>query len=106
MKNNYPLTTARAVVYGHVFVTLPVLMIIAITTAITFFLIGPPSGDDGELALRLLHIARLPFGAIVGTALSWLWWSVGIPRWRDWARAHGADDEETQRIAQRTLLLW
>ncbi len=36
----------------------------------------------------------------------WLWWSIVIPRWRNWAVRSGTDPETLQRWAVRTLLVY
>jgi hypothetical protein len=106
MKSKHPLTAARAVLYGHLMVTLPVTMIILVITTGIAIMIGPSSADDCRLAVQLHDIGRTALGAIVGGAVAWLCWSVSIPRWRDWAEVRGADPDQTQRFGERTLLLW
>jgi hypothetical protein len=106
MKNESALTAGDAVLCGHLVVTLPVLLIIGLITAIVSFLIGPSSGHEGEFAMRLLHTERLPIGGFIGVIVGWLWWSLSVPLWRKWARVHGADEEQTQQLAVRTLLVW
>jgi len=106
MKNESALTAANAVLRGHVIVTLPVLVIIGLITVIVSFLIGPSSGHEDKIALRLLHIERIPIGGFIGTIVGWLWWSLSVPHWREWARVHGADEEQTQQLAVGTLLIW
>ena len=106
MKEKSPITAAKAVLGGHVVVTLPVLAIIGLTTALAYFLIGPFSGHDGGFDLILLHAERVSIGAVIGAIVGWLWWSITVPRWREWARVNGADNERTQQLAVRTLLVW
>jgi hypothetical protein len=76
MKNESALTAGDAVLCGHLVVTLPVLLIIGLITAIVSFLIGPSSGHEGEFAMRLLHTERLPIGGFIGVIVGWLWWSL------------------------------
>jgi len=77
----------RAVVTGHLLITLPVLTII------------------GILALGLRsQVGR--WGLVVGAAVAWVWWSVSVPRWRRWALRNGADPALLQDLAQRTGLVW
>jgi len=105
MKDDSALTAAKAVLCGHL-VTLPILVIIGVVTAIVSFLIGPSSGHEGEFAVRLLHTERIPIGGFTGAIVAWLWWSLSVPLWREWARVHGADEEQTQQLAVGTLLIW
>lgn len=82
------LSAAKAVFIGHLVVTLPVLIVIAVSAAV-----GGASG----------HATT---GAVVGCFIGWGLWSLLVPRWRDWASATTAPMEEVQRLAQRTALVW
>jgi len=82
------MTAGRAVVIGHLRVTLVVLLVIAAGG-----LIGRANGY------------RNP-GLLAGCGLAWLWWSWQVPRWRDWVVDRGAPIGEVQRLAVRTALLW
>jgi hypothetical protein len=107
MKSNASLTPARAVAYGHAVITLPVVLIIGLATIMAFFVVRPPSPDDHKTLIQmLLYFAQIDIGVVVGGAVGWLWWSLSVPRWREWAKRRGADKEQTQRLAQRTLLVW
>ena len=96
----------RAVAYGHLFVTLPVLVIIGSVAEGVSLLVGPASESNGTPLLNLFHEIRFPIGGFIGAAIAWIWWSIFIPRWRVWSRNRGADVEQTQRLAERTLLVW
>ena len=108
MKGNASLTPARAVAYGHAVITLPVVLIIGLATIMAFFVVRPPSPDDHKTLFHQMffYLAQILIGAVVGVAVGWLWWSLSVPRWREWAKRFGADEEQTQRLAQRTLLVW
>jgi hypothetical protein len=106
MKNESSLTAREAVLRGHLVVALPMLVIIGLTTTIVYFLIGPFAGYGGGFARLFLHAERLPIGSFAGVIAGWLWWSVSVPRWREWAKIHGADEEQTQKLAVKTLLVW
>ena len=84
-------TPGRAVVFGHLVVNVPVLAIIVLAYVVGLILWGP--------------VAAI-FCLFVGIALAWVWWSAMVPRWRDWARSRGADEERTQHLAQITGLVW
>ena len=47
-----------------------------------------------------------PDSLCAGTVVEWLWWSIGVPRWRDSVKRRGADEDRTQRLAQITGLVW
>jgi hypothetical protein len=85
------LSAARAVLIGHLVVTVPVLAIIGAITWLARSRFGP---DRTGMAL------------LVGAAIAWLWWSFAIPRWRRWAHGRGADPAAVQRLGARTGLVW
>jgi hypothetical protein len=82
------LSAGRAVLVGHLWVNVPVLLIIGL----------------GSGAGAMLGYSRA--GALVGTVPAWIFWSFTVPRWRRWAMACGAPPEETQRLASATGLTW
>jgi hypothetical protein len=96
MENVRTLTPVKAVLLGHVFVTLPVLLLIG-TGAVIVGLISNHS--SGPLPFSLL-------GVLGGAAVGWIWWSATVPLWREWAKHNGADEERTQLLAQRSGLVW
>jgi hypothetical protein len=81
----------RAVQLGQLFVNLPVLIIIATVAALGFRLYGPIGGV---------------VGLFLGPLVAWIWWSFSVPRWRQWAKEKGADEERTQTLAVKTGLVW
>ena len=84
-------TPGRAVAVGHLVVNVPVLAIIVLAYVVGLISIGPVG------AILCLF---------VGIALAWVWWSAMVPRWREWARRRGADEDRTQQLAQVTGLVW
>jgi hypothetical protein len=46
------------------------------------------------------------FGLLLGILPAWLWWSALIARWREWAKLRGADERQTQRLGERSGLVW
>lgn len=100
------LSAESAVKRGHLVITLPVcLLIFGVTIAVGLLIKAPPDAAPVTLA-NLVRSFRALIGLLIGTALGWLWWSSGVPRWREWAHENGADDEETQQLAERSLLVW
>jgi hypothetical protein len=85
------LSPGRAVMYGHLIVNLRVIFIIALGGLLGYFSKGP----TGVL-----------IGLFVGVFPAWLWWSSLIPRWREWAKLRGADELQTQRLGERSGLVW
>ena len=84
-------TPGRAVAFGHLVVNVPVLVIIVLAYIVGRISMGPVA------AILCL------FGGVV---LAWVWWSAMVPRWREWARSRGADEDRTQHLAQVTGLVW
>ena|SRR6266487_6194997 len=85
------ITPAHAVARGHLRVTLPVLVIIALGGLIGRYI----SGRSGLL-----------LGLVIGAVFAWPCWSFLVPRWRDWVEDEGLDPDEVQPLAVRTGLLW
>jgi hypothetical protein len=85
------LTPERAVRVGQLVVNLPVIIIIGLMAVPVFLFGGPVWGIAGA------------FG---GPILGWTWWSLSVPRWREWAKEKGADEELTQSLAVRRGLVW
>lgn len=50
----------------------------------------------------------LEFVALVllGLILAWIWWSVGVSKWRRWCREQGLDEDTVQWIGEHVQLLW
>ena len=88
---NPNLSPSRAVLLGHLVVSLPVIAIIGIVFLTSYALKGPAWGVAGLL---------------LGVLPAWLWWSLTIPLWRDWAKRQGADEARTQYLGQWTGLVW
>lgn len=78
----------KAVVVGHLMVTLPVLVMLALGVQIALI------GVFGWLGW---------VGAVV---MPWLTWSLLVPRWRDWVADRDLSIDDVQRLAQRTGLVW
>ena len=82
------MTASRAVLVGHLRVTLPVLVVIFAGVALG----------------RCCGSARL--GGLGGFAVGWLTWSFLVPRWRDWVEDQGIAPEDVESRAVRSGLLW
>jgi hypothetical protein len=85
------LTPERAVLFGHLVVNLPVVGII---------------GSGYLLGYSLGNPIWAMIGMLLGVVLAWLWWSVSVPKWREWAKRQGADEARTQFLGQRSGLVW
>jgi hypothetical protein len=80
-----------AVARGHLTVTLPVVVVIAVAGFIGRLL----AGTGGML-----------IGIILGAVLAWPCWSFLVPRWRDWVEEKGLVPEDVQALAASTGLVW
>jgi hypothetical protein len=84
----------HAVLIGHLLVTLPVFVFIC---GLTFF------GMFVALFLLPYEPLLLFVFIIPGFILAWLWWSLLVPQWHNWAHRQG---DELQKWAVRTGLVW
>lgn len=85
------MSAAKAVVVGHLVVSVPVLAIVAVV------------GLGGYVWLAL---PGLLIGGLVGCGVAWICWSWTVPKWRRWALSRGASPDRTQRLAAATGLTW
>lgn len=104
MKKDASITPGRAVFQGHLMATLPALLLLVAVFALNARWIAEPLISPGRSFSA--YWVRLGLVSIAALAVGWLWWAVAILRWRVWVKARGADEKETQRLGQRTLLLW
>lgn len=42
----------------------------------------------------------------IGGVFSWVYWSISIPIWRKWALSKGVDQDELEKWAVRSLLIF
>jgi hypothetical protein len=80
----------RAVRIGLLAVNGPILILLALPYVLL-------SGRGGVWA---------PIGVVLGFVAAWLYWSIAIPRWREWALRRGADPDELQHRAEKVGLVW
>jgi hypothetical protein len=84
-------SVTQALWRGHLTVTLPVLVIVALC------------GGVGRAAFGA---AGLALGLLLGAVVAWPCWSFMVPRWRDWVEDQGIAPDEVQDGAVRTGLVW
>jgi hypothetical protein len=89
--SQHTLTPRRVVLLGHLVVSLPIVVIMGLVPLLGYAL----GGQNWAM-----------IGFVLGFIVAWLWWSMFVPRWRDWASSQGADEERTQSLAERSLLVW
>jgi hypothetical protein len=86
-----PLTPERADFIGHLVVNVPVVAIIGLGSLLGYILRGP---------------VWAMVGFFLGLIAGWFWWSMSVPRWREWAKRQGADEERTQLLGEKSGLVW
>ena len=83
--------TRRAVLVGHLELTLP---------AIAGVLLVPFFG------LRMFGPSLFLYYLLAGIALAWQWYSVVAPSWKQWLVGRGVPQEEADNLAHRAGLAW
>jgi hypothetical protein len=76
--------------------------------AIGQLVVNLPSVGIMFAALFLGSVVALwqPLSLLAGALAAWVWWSVTVSRWRDWALDRGIDPVRLQKFAFRTGLTW
>ena len=99
------LHVAIAILVGQLIVNLPVMLI-----TLGAYGVG--------IALLLTLVDKFPFFQgwgfligilvliIIGPLVGWLWWSFSVPRWRKWALRRGVPEDQLQKWAVSTGLVW
>ena len=83
--------TTRAVVLGHLTITVPVIVAIGIVVRWGLYQFGP-----------LLW----PYYVTGGIALAWQWYSMALPRWKGLLTRNGLQASETEDVALSSGLVW
>src|ERR1051325_1715555 len=78
--------TTRAVVLGHLMITIPIFLIIALVIRWGLYQFGP---------------SLLPYYISGGIALAWQWYSLALLRWKGLLRKNGLQADQAEGIAQR-----
>jgi len=86
-----PDVRSRAVLLGHLMITIPVIAAVPLILFLGLYMFGP--------ALWLYYICA-------GLAVAWQWYSIAVPRWKESLRKKGAQEAEIEEIRRRTGLLW
>jgi len=82
---------SRAVVVGYLTLTVP---------AIAAILLVPLQG------LRMFGPFLFVYYLLAGIALGWQWYSVALPRWKQWLTGKGVQPEEVEYLARQTGIVW
>ena len=84
-------STSRAVLVGHLTITIPAIVAFLLVVLLNLHIFGPP--------LLLYYI-------LAGVTLDWQWYSIALPRWKEWAVNKGVADSEVENLAQCAGLMW
>lgn len=85
-----PLGINKAILVGQLVVTIPALLIMI-----------------GLIVLGFLFFSPFWYLILAASAIiSWAWWAVAVPRWRNWAIQHGCNADELHDMAVATGLEW
>jgi hypothetical protein len=83
--------TTRAVVLGHLTITVPVIAIIWIVVRWNVYQFGP---------------SLWPYYLTGGIALAWQWYLMALPRWRGLLTRDGLQVNQAEDVAERSGLVW
>jgi hypothetical protein len=81
----------RAVVVGHLAITIPVLVAILLITS---------------LGLRTLGPSLIIYYVVAGMALGWQWHTVALSAWKRWISKEGLPEDEAVQLARNAALIW
>jgi len=81
----------RAVLLGHLTITVPTVVAAALVAYYGWYMFGP------EI---------VPYYAAAGVWAGWQWYSIALPRWSQWLKSRGVGEAETKEIGQRAGLVW
>jgi hypothetical protein len=84
-------TTTRAVVLGHLTITVPAIAVIWIVVRWGLYQFGP---------------SLWPYYVTGGIALAWQWYLMALPRWRGLLTRNGLQVSQTEAVAERSSLVW
>ena len=98
------ISVITAILVGQLVVNLPIPIIIfgvsSLGIDIAIFL------GNALPVLSGFVLVGIIVSVILGVVFGWLWWSFSVPRWRRWAHRNGAPEDQLQRLAVITGLVW
>ena len=95
-----PLSLPRALLYGHLLITLPILAGFVLVLLVPFLFVQVWEGQPSWFVLAWLGLL------LVWTLAGWIWWALTLPRWRLWALRRVEDPRALRRWAVVTGLEW
>ena len=101
-----PLGVGKAILLGHIVVTVPALSIFLLFLGIGFVLATLVWISSDSIRPLWLYIVITNIPWMIGMGLGWLWWYFAIPRWYHWALKNGVPADHLQARAVATGLMW
>jgi hypothetical protein len=83
--------TTRAVLLGHLTITIPVVAFIPLVLYWGLHQFGP---------------FLWPYYVSGALAIAWQWYSIALPQWKGFVKREGVPDNETEELARRSALVW
>ncbi len=83
--------TTRAVVLGHLTITIPVIAIVWVAVRWNLYQFGP---------------SLWPYYVTGGIALAWQWYLMALPRWKGLLTRNGLQVNQAEDLAERSGLVW
>jgi hypothetical protein len=90
-----PDATSRAVLLGHLAITVAAITAILLVLFFGSHMYGP-----------FLWPSLWPYHISAGLTIAWQWYSAAQPRWRESLKRRGVAEEEIERIARSNGLVW
>ena len=87
------LSLPRALLYGHLLITLPILAGFVLVLLVPFLFVQVWEGQPSWFVLAWLGLL------LVWTLAGWIWWALTLPRWRLWALRRVEDPRALRRWA-------
>jgi hypothetical protein len=100
------LTAFKAVVFGHLTITLPVVAIMLGVGVAVYVLTGRIPLVCGLELNSLWQFGRIVICTIAAVTPAWMWWPRGVRRWRNWTESRGIASESLEKLAVSTGLVW
>jgi hypothetical protein len=86
-----PGVKSRMVLLGHLLITIPAIVVIPLILYFGLYMFGPD--------LLLYYMCA-------GLVVSWQWYSIAVPRSKEWLRKENFQENEIEEIQRRAGLLW
>ena len=82
-----PDVSSRMVLVGHLLITIPAIAVIPLIVYFALYVFGPD---------------LLVYYTCAGLAVSWQWYSIAVPRWKESLRKKDVEEKQIEEIQRRT----